>query len=468
MNRLWPPRRRAASRVSPADLLQRLDARLTGSDATWVALLAITLDSTDRLMATVQGNTERLALSEVERRLKEVLRADDRYALVSREEVWVMLADIQGAAVAELAAGTLLEHLRRPIETVAAGTPSIILLEPAVGGACAPTRAGVAATSLLAAAGKAAAERSGDSRIGIRQVEARPDGALPPGAIEHDLGNALDWNALDVHFQPQVDLRTGRCSAAEALIRWRHRDGQMISPAKIVQICEERGLIGQLTRFTLNTSLRNMSQWLDEGLETMVSVNLSARSLSDPTLPLMVAQALDTWGVPAGKLTLELTESALILDEGAAADTMRELHRLGCRLSIDDFGTGYSPYTYLRQFSFDELKIDQSFIRRMAFDSADRRIVKSLVDLAGAFGMHTVGEGVEDERTRQALGDIGCDLAQGWHLSAALPAEAFAAWRRDRIGLAGHPARNEAELASTRPAPIAEPDRTPVAGGQPV
>jgi len=468
MSWLWPPGRRAASRVSPADLLHRLDARLAGSDATWVALLAITLESADRLMATAQGNTERLALAEVERRLKEVLRANDSYALVSREEVWVMLADIQSATVAELAAGTLLEHLRRPIETVAAGAPSIIVLKPAVGGACAPTRTGVASTALLAAAGKAAAERSGESRIGIRQVDARPDGARPPGAIEHDLGNALDWNALDVHFQPQVDLRTGRCSAAEALIRWRHHDGQMISPAKIVAICEERGLIGQLTRFTLNTSLRNMSQWRDEGLETIVSVNLSARMLSDPTLPLMVAQALDTWDVPAGKLTLELTESALILDEGAAADTMRELHRLGCRLSIDDFGTGYSPYTYLRQFSFDELKIDQAFIRRVAFDSADRKIVKSLVDLARAFGMDTVGEGVEDEQTRQALGDIGCDLAQGWHLSAALPAEAFAAWRRDRIGLAGHPLRDDTGLASARPAPTTELGRASAAGAQPV
>jgi EAL domain-containing protein (putative c-di-GMP-specific phosphodiesterase class I)/GGDEF domain-containing protein len=464
----WPPRRRAASRVSPAELLHRLDARLTGSDATWVALLAITLDATDRQMATVQGSAERLALAEVERRLKEVLRGDDSYALVSREEVWVMLADIQGATVAELAAGTLLEHFRRPIETgAAAGALPTILLTPAVGGACAKTLTGVAATSLLAAAGKAAAERFGDSRIAIRQVDVRPDGA-PPGAIEHDLGDALDWNALDVHFQPQVDLQTGQCSAAEALIRWRRHDGQVISPAKIVAICEERDLIGQLTRFTLNTSLRNMSQWLDEGLETIVSVNLSARTLSDPALPLMVAQALDTWGVPAGNLTLELTESALILDQGAAAGAMRELHRLGCRLSIDDFGTGYSPYTYLRQFSFHELKIDQAFVRRMAFDPADRKIVKSLVELARAFGMDTVGEGVEDQQTWQALGEIGCDLAQGWHLSAALPAEAFAAWRRDRTGRAGHPAPGEAGLASARPAPLAELQRASVRGVQPV
>ena len=166
-----------------------------------------------------------------------------------------------------------------------------------------------------------------------------------------------------------------------------------------------------------------------------MAVNLSAATLSDPSLPLMVSQSLDTWDLPADRLTLELTESALIRNQQVARETMRQLKRLGCRLSIDDFGTGYSPYTYLRQFSFDELKIDQSFVRRVNSEAADLRIVQSLVDLAHAFGMHAVAEGVEDEPTERALRSLGCDLAQGWFVSAALPADAFATWcltRRSR------------------------------------
>jgi EAL domain-containing protein (putative c-di-GMP-specific phosphodiesterase class I) len=149
----------------------------------------------------------------------------------------------------------------------------------------------------------------------------------------------------------------------------------------------------------------------------------------------MVSQALDTWDLPAGRLTLELTESALIRNQQVARETMRQLKRLGCRLSIDDFGTGYSPYTYLRQFSFDELKIDQSFVRRVSSEAADLRIVQSLVDLAHAFGLHAVAEGVEDEQSERALRGLGCDLAQGWFVSAALPADDFATWcllRRSR------------------------------------
>ena len=250
--------------------------------------------------------------------------------------------------------------------------------------------------------------------------------------IEDDLARALADNEFAVHFQPQVDLRSGRCCAAEALIRWRHPDGHMVNPETIVALCEKRDLIMPLTRFTLNTTLRHMSAWDAAGIDIAVAVNLSAATLSDPSLPMMVSQALDTWDIPASRLTLELTESALIRNQGIALGIMQQLHGLGCRLSIDDFGTGYSPYTYLRQFSFDELKIDRSFVQQINSDSADRRIVQSLVDLAHTFGMHAVAEGVEDEATQTALRTLGCDLVQGWHLSAALPHDAFATWCRAR------------------------------------
>ena len=287
---------------------------------------------------------------------------------------------------------------------------------------------------MLSAASEAMAlqQGQGGDPIQLRQVTgARSTGPVRT-TIEDDVARALADNEFAVHFQPQVELRSGRCCSAEALIRWRHPDGHMVSPEAIVALCEKRDLIMPLTRFTLNTALRHMSVWDTAGIDIAVAVNLSAATLSDPSLPMMVSQALDTWDIPARRLTLELTESALIRNQGIALGIMQQLHRLGCRLSIDDFGTGYSPYTYLRQFSFDELKIDQSFVRRINSDSADLRIVQSLVDLAHTFGMHAVAEGVEDEATQASLRTLGCDLVQGWHLSAALPPDAFATWCRAR------------------------------------
>jgi len=424
-----PSRSRAPSRVAPADLLRRLGERLAQSDTTRTALLAIKLTPSDRLLAIGRGATERAVLAEVGHRVRQVLRAGDRYAFASPEELWVMLVDLPSESLAELAGRTLLECLRRPIAaTRADGSQTTLQLRPAIGGAWASGHAAVDPLNLLSAATEAASRGHGHAgdRIELRRVDGPREGAPPQATLERDLARALDANELEVHFQPQVDLRTGQCTSAEALIRWRPANLRPIDPGNIVAICEKHGLIGQLTRFALNTALRHLSNW--RTVEVSVAVNLSATTLSDPSLPMLVSQALDTWDVPAHRLTLELTESALIRSQKVASETMKQLHRLGCRLSIDDFGTGYSPYTYLHQFSFDELKIDQTFVRRMNTDVADLRIVQSLVDLAHTFGMHAVAEGVENEPAERALRGLGCDFAQGWHLSAALAPDDFVAW----------------------------------------
>lgn len=425
------PPERDSPRLQPAELLQRLGERMARADGARTALLAIELSPSDRRLAIGHGRAERAALAEVGRRVEAVLRAADRYAFASREELWVLLADLPSESLAELAGRTLLERLRRPIRAPGSQDPhASIRLQPAVGIAWIAAKGEIDALSVLAVATEAAAARRGAGGHGIqlRRVRATRDNVPMQRQVEHDLTRALEGNELEVHFQPQIDLRGGQCRSAEALIRWRHPDGRTVNPEAIVAICEKRDLILQLTRFTLNTTLRQASGWDTLGLRVSVAVNLSAATLSDPSLPLMVSQALDTWDLPADRLTLELTESALIRNQQVARETMRQLKRLGCRLSIDDFGTGYSPYTYLRQFSFDELKIDQSFVRRVNSEAADLRIVQSLVDLAHAFGMHAVAEGVEDEQSERALRALGCDLAQGWFVSAALPADDFAAW----------------------------------------
>lgn len=434
-------------RLPPAGLLKLVEERLSRADGARTALVAIALSPSDRSLAIGRGITERTVLAEVGRRVEGMLRAADRYAFASREELWVMLADLPSESLAELAGRTLLERLRRPIAAPhRPGETSTIRLEPSVGVAWAAATGSIDALSMLGVATEAVSARYGRGGHGIqlRRVRATRDNAPAQRKVEQDLARALDGNELEVHFQPQVDLRSGRCRSAEALIRWRHPDGSTVNPEAIVAICEKRDLIVQLTRFALNTTLRQMSGWDALGLDVTVAVNLSAVTLSDASLPAMVSQALDTWDIAPNRLTLELTESALIRNQQVACETMKQLHRLGCRLSIDDFGTGYSPYTYLRQFAFDELKIDQSFVRRMNSNAADLRIVQSLVDLAHTFGMHAVAEGVEDEAAERALRSLGCDLAQGWHLSAARPPDDFATWCLTR----GSAARN------SRPEPV--------------
>jgi len=449
MSSRLPPRNPASSRVSPAALLRLLGQRLAnhGGEGNRTALLAVTLTPSDRMLAVARDRRSRAVLAEAGRRIDGMLRSGDRYAFASPEEAWVMLADLPSESLAELAGRTLLERLQRPVAMPQEdGSANAIRLQPSIGGAWASPDTQIEPLSMLALASEAAASchrRGGGFRL--RRARGTGGGEPNQAQMERELARALDHNELELHFQPQLDLRTDRCHSAEALIRWYQPDGRMTNPESIIAICEKRDLIGQLTRFTLNTALRHMSDWNAAGLEVTVAVNLSATTLSDPSLARLVGQALDTWDITPAQLTLELTESALIRNQRVAAQTMKQLHELGCRLSIDDFGTGYSPYTYLRQFSFDELKIDQAFVRRMNRDAADLRIVQSLVALAHTFGMHAVAEGVEDQQAQDALRELGCDFAQGWHLSPALAPADFAAWYSTR----------DAGSASTPPASLA-------------
>jgi EAL domain-containing protein (putative c-di-GMP-specific phosphodiesterase class I) len=144
-----------------------------------------------------------------------------------------------------------------------------------------------------------------------------------------------------------------------------------------------------------------------------------------------VGHALDTWSIAASRLTLELTETAVVRHEQSAMKFMKEIRERGCGLALDDFGTGYSSFNYLRQFPLTELKIDQSFVRNLADDASDQRIVNALVDLAHTFGMHALAEGVEDERSAQSLRTLGCDLAQGYFFARPMPHGEFTAWWRE-------------------------------------
>jgi EAL domain-containing protein (putative c-di-GMP-specific phosphodiesterase class I) len=241
-----------------------------------------------------------------------------------------------------------------------------------------------------------------------------------------ELRYAIEHNELSLYFQPRVAMRTGRVTGVEALVRWRHPQRGLIAPDEFIPLAEHSGLIKPLTQWVLAAARDQALRWRDAGHRLTVAVNLSARTLHDPTLPPFV-QSLLTDG-PRPWLELEITESTIMADPAGALDVLTQLHDLNIPIAIDDFGTGYSSLAYLQKLPVTAIKIDKSFVKDMATNDGDIVIVRSTIDLAHNLGLVVVAEGVESADTWTRLGDLGCDLVQGYHLCRPLPAADLTAW----------------------------------------
>jgi len=247
-------------------------------------------------------------------------------------------------------------------------------------------------------------------------------------SVLSDFRRALQRDELVVFFQPIVDVAGSRVRGAEALVRWEHPKLGLLGPAAFVETIEQTGLIGPMTRIVLEQSIHQCAQWRAAGQHLSVAVNLSVRNLLDRTLPAEIDRLLTAYHLPPEALQLEITESVLMSDPERVLATVTRLNALGVRLSVDDFGTGYSSLANLRQMPIDELKIDRSFVSPMLQDESDLIIVRSTINLGHDLGLRVIAEGVEDEPTLNRLARLGCDLAQGYHLSRPLPAEQFTRW----------------------------------------
>ncbi|GAC1327685.1 MAG: hypothetical protein NVSMB13_14220 [Mycobacteriales bacterium] len=214
----------------------------------------------------------------------------------------------------------------------------------------------------------------------------------------------------------------------EALVCWRHPQRGLLGPEEFVPLAEETGLMRPLTEYVVDTALGDAAQWRAAGINLRMAINISARDLHGPALATFVESALRRHGVPAECIQLEITEGSLMRDPARAAMTLRTLAGLGVSLSIDDFGTGYSSLAHLRRLPVHEIKIDKSFVSRMTVDHDDATIVRSIIDLGAALGLRVVAEGVENARTWERLGRLGCDDGQGWYLSKAMPAKEVTLW----------------------------------------
>ena len=240
------------------------------------------------------------------------------------------------------------------------------------------------------------------------------------------LRDALQQHHLQVHYQPQIDLASGRLHGAEALARWWDpHSGSMISPAVFVPVAEESGLIRPLTRWLIGECLRTCASWHAAGYPISVSINLSALNLLDPELLAVLQQGMADTGLDARHINLEITESCFMDSPERAMDVVRRLHERGFMLSIDDFGTGYSSLSYLKNLPINELKIDQGFVRNLLTSRGDQAIVASTLELAHNLALSVVAEGIEDPPTAQWLRDKGCEIGQGYCFAKPMAAADF-------------------------------------------
>jgi diguanylate cyclase (GGDEF)-like protein len=261
---------------------------------------------------------------------------------------------------------------------------------------------------------------------------------------------ALDSDEFVVHYQPIVDIGESRPAGAEGLVRWEHPELGLLPPGDFIPIAEQSGLIGPLTRHVLARSIEQCAGWHRAGQELTVAVNLSVRDLLDRDLPRHIERLLDEYRLRADALQLEVTESMIMSDPEGALATVIRLRDLGIRVAVDDFGTGYSSLAHLKRLPINELKIDRSFISPLLKDESDLIIVRSTINLGHDLGLTVIAEGVEDELTLRRLAMLGCDLAQGYHLSRPLPADQFDEW----ISLAATPAVELAAVPAAEQAAV--------------
>jgi diguanylate cyclase (GGDEF)-like protein len=253
---------------------------------------------------------------------------------------------------------------------------------------------------------------------------------VAPAARLELLGNlrhCIERHELVLHYQPKIDLRTREAIGVEALIRWNHPSGKLFMPDQFMPEVERNELMIPITKWVVDESLRQLAEWRADGYDLGMAVNLGARCLgqSDAFFE-AINELAGAHEIPAGKLTFELTESALI--DTAGPGLVEQLESLDERLSIDDFGTGYSSLKYLQRLPVAEIKADRSFVMSMASVPADAIIVRSIIDLAHNLGVQVVAEGVEDEETMNLLIDYGCDEVQGYHFGRPMPGAEIAAW----------------------------------------
>ncbi|MGY8710429.1 EAL domain-containing protein [Bradyrhizobium sp. 18BD] len=354
-------------------------------------------------------------LRQVANRLRACVSGNDLVARLGGDEFAIIKAGTSDQAELAALADNILKALRTPVNCKGQEIPT----DASIGIAIAPEH-GDNLDDLLKRADlamyAAKTEGRGTFRIFVPEYDAK---ARQRRQLELDLRQALARGEFEVHYQPLVDLAANVVTGCEALLRWRHRERGMVSPADFIPVAEDTGLIGEIGEWVLKQACHEAASWPGN---IHIAVNVSPVQFRSRSLALKIAAALAESGLAPGRLELEITETVLIRDDDEALTILQQLRDLGVRIALDDFGTGYSSLSYLHRFPFDKIKIDRSFISDIGQSEDSSPIVQAVVHMAAARHMATTAEGVETEAQREVLRQLGCSQMQGWLFSPAVPA----------------------------------------------
>jgi diguanylate cyclase (GGDEF)-like protein/PAS domain S-box-containing protein len=391
-----------------------------------VALLVMDLDQFKEVNDALGHDHGDRLLIEMSRRLRRELGEADTIARLGGDEFAVLLTEAGNLAGARHVAGVIEAALEQPFHLggislqVNASIGIAVYPDHAVDAETLARRADVAMYTAKRSGGGTAVYSPEHDQSSVRRL-----------ALMGELRRAIAEDELTLHYQPVIELATGRVRAVEALVRWEHPVHGLTPPSEFIELAAVSGLIQPLTRWVLEHAIDQLRAWREIGIHLRVAVNLSARNLYDIELAGWLGELLTDRGIDASLLTLEITESELMDDPLYAMEVLGKLKALGVSTSIDDFGTGYSSLAYLKNLPIDELKIDRSFVGSMVDDESDLTIVRSTIDLSHNLGLDVVAEGVENAETLERLAQLGCDRAQGFHLSRPLPPAELTVWLED-------------------------------------
>jgi len=392
-----------------------------------VALLFVDLDRFKVINDTLGHEAGDLLLQEVARRLVGCMREEDTVARMGGDEFVVIQKGIVQPEDAALLATRMLAEINRPFSL----SGHEIMTSLSIGISLYP-QDGEDVSALLKNADAALYRAKEKGRDGYQYYSNEMTAAgIERLELESDLRQALQRGEFRVHYQPQVDLATGRIVGAEALVRWQHASRGMIPPSVFIPMAEDNGMIGQIGEWVLNTACTDAKAWQTAGLPGLrMAVNVSGRQVGIDRVADKVAAVLRNSGLAPQFLEIEVTESVVMQDAARAISTLNALRDMGVTLAIDDFGTGYSSLSYLKRFPLNKLKIDKSFIDGMVDDPDDAAIVMAIIAMAQSLRHTVIAEGVETEAQIERLRAYGCDEIQGYFFSPPLPADQFAEFLR--------------------------------------
>ncbi|TDC57323.1 EAL domain-containing protein [Actinomadura sp. KC345] len=389
-------------------------------------LFLLDLDRFKEVNDTLGHPTGDRLLQLVAHRLTHSVRPGDLVARLGGDEFAVLLPSVRDEAAAREVAARLRAALSEPVRLDGMSFD----LEASVGIALFPDHA--PDFELLLQRADVAMYNAKEARSGVEIYSPAKDRNSPARlSMLGDLRRAIDRSELELFYQPKISLRDGQLVGMEALLRWRHPDKGILEPAAFLPIAEQTYLMRSITHHVVGAALAQAAAWWREDLTVQIAVNASGRDLLDTGLTETIEEGLLARGLPAAALQLEITERILMNEPAYASDTVGALADLGIPLSLDDFGTGYSSLVRLKHLPVEEIKIDSSFVGRLTESTDDAVIVRSIVDLVRTLGLRSVAEGVEDPATAQALREMGCDAAQGWHFGRPMDAETATTWLRD-------------------------------------